>query len=51
VFPQENDGVISAFLERHSGARRVALADGGAAQWLPDAEHDGFYYALIEKVS
>ena len=51
VFPQENDGVISAFLERQSGARRVSLADGGAAQWLPDAEHDGFYYALIEKVS
>ena len=51
VFPQENDGVISAFLDRHSGARRVSLPDGGAAQWLPDAEHDGFYYALIEKVS
>ena len=51
VFPPENDGVISAFLDRHSGARSVSLPDGGAAQWLPDAEHDGFYYALIEKVS
>jgi 16S rRNA (cytosine967-C5)-methyltransferase len=51
VFPQENDGVISAFLDRHPGARRASLPDGGAAQWLPDAEHDGFFYALIEKAS
>lgn len=51
VFPQENDGVISAFVARHAGARRLPLPDGGAAQWLPDAEHDGFYYALIAKAA
>jgi 16S rRNA (cytosine967-C5)-methyltransferase len=51
VFPQENDGVISAFVARNAGARRLPLPDGGAAQWLPDAEHDGFYYALIEKAA
>jgi 16S rRNA (cytosine967-C5)-methyltransferase len=51
VFPQENDGVISAFVARHAGARRLPLPDGGAAQWLPDAEHDGFFYALIEKAA
>jgi len=51
VFPQENDGVINAFLARHAGARRLSLPDGGAAQWLPDAEHDGFFYALIEKAA
>jgi 16S rRNA (cytosine967-C5)-methyltransferase len=49
VFPQENDGVIDAFVHRSAGARRASLADGAPAQWLPDAEHDGFYYALIEK--
>ena len=49
VFPQENGGVIDAFLARTAGARRALLADGGPEQWLPDAEHDGFYYALIEK--
>jgi 16S rRNA (cytosine967-C5)-methyltransferase len=49
VFPQENGGVIEPFLARTAGARRAALADGGPAQWLPDGEHDGFYYALIEK--
>jgi 16S rRNA (cytosine967-C5)-methyltransferase len=49
VFPQENGGVIDSFLARTAGARRAPLADGQPAQWLPDAEHDGFYYALIEK--
>ena len=53
VFPQENDAVIDAFVARarSSGAPalRLPLADGSAAQGLPDAERDGFYYALIQK--
>jgi len=49
VFPQENDAVIEAFLSRTPGAVRVPLPDGGAAQGLPDAARDGFYYALIRK--
>jgi 16S rRNA (cytosine967-C5)-methyltransferase len=53
VFPQENDAVIDAFIarQRSPGARavRLALPDGGAAQGLPGAERDGFYYALIRK--
>jgi 16S rRNA (cytosine967-C5)-methyltransferase len=49
VFPQENDAVIEAFLARTPGARRLPLADTGTAQGLPDAERDGFYYALIRK--
>ena len=49
VFPQENDAVIEAFLARTPGAVRVSLPDGAAAQGLPDAERDGFYYALIRK--
>jgi 16S rRNA (cytosine967-C5)-methyltransferase len=49
VFPQENDAVIEAFLARTAGAVRVPLPDRGAAQGLPDAERDGFYYALIRK--
>jgi 16S rRNA (cytosine967-C5)-methyltransferase len=48
VFPQENDGVIDAFIAR-AAARRAPLADGLPAQLLPTPEHDGFYYALIEK--
>jgi len=53
VFPQENDAVIDAFVarQRAAGARavRVPLPDGAAPQGLPDAERDGFYYALIHK--
>ena len=37
--------------QRAPGARavRLPLADGAAAQGLPDAERDGFYYALVQK--
>ncbi len=49
VFAQENDRVIDSFLAGGAGAKHAPLADGQPAQWLPDAEHDGFFYALIEK--
>ena len=49
VFAQENEAVIDAFAPRAPGLRRLALPDGGQAQWLPDAEHDGFFYALLQK--
>lgn len=49
VFPQENDAVIDAFVARAAHAVRLPLPDGAAAQGLPDAERDGFYYALIHK--
>ena len=49
VFPQENDAVIDAFVAGTPGAARLPLPDGGAAQDLPGAERDGFYYALIHK--
>jgi 16S rRNA (cytosine967-C5)-methyltransferase len=49
VFPAENDAVIDAFVARTQRAVRLPLADGSPAQWLPGAEHDGFYYALIRK--
>ena len=49
VFPQENDAVTESFVGRTPYAKGLALPDGAAAQWLPHAEHDGFYYALIEK--
>jgi asparagine synthase (glutamine-hydrolysing) len=50
VFPQENDAVVDAFVARLGGGGvRLALPDGAAAQWLPQAEHDGFFYALIQR--
>jgi len=49
VFPQENEALVEGFVARAQGARRLPLPDGGPDQWLPAAEHDGFFYALIQK--
>jgi 16S rRNA (cytosine967-C5)-methyltransferase len=49
VFSQENEALVAAFVASEPTARRIALDDGASAQWLPDAQHDGFFYALIEK--
>jgi 16S rRNA (cytosine967-C5)-methyltransferase len=49
VFPEENGAVIDAFAARTPEVRRARLPDGGPAQLLPEAEHDGFFYALLEK--
>ncbi|MBL8396529.1 MAG: 16S rRNA (cytosine(967)-C(5))-methyltransferase RsmB [Candidatus Accumulibacter sp.] len=44
LFPEENGAQIDAFLHRHPDARRQR-----GQQLLPGAEHDGFFYALLEK--
>jgi len=49
VFPEENGAVVDAFSARTPGARRAPLPDGAAAQLLPGPEHDGFFFALLEK--
>jgi 16S rRNA (cytosine967-C5)-methyltransferase len=49
VFPQENEELVESFVARATGARRLPLPDGQPGQWLPGPEHDGFYYALIQK--
>lgn len=51
LFNEENDGQVRAFLARHADdAERCPLpeplTDGSL---LPDAEHDGFFYALLRK--
>ncbi len=51
VFPEENGAVVDAFTARTPRARRVPLPDGAAAQLLPGPEHDGFFFALLEKLS
>jgi len=56
VFSEENGRQIERFLARHPDARHVAVslsAEGlrqSHGQLFPDAAHDGFYYALLEKV-
>ena len=49
IFPEENEAVVAAFIASENTARQLPLPDGARAQWLPDNEHDGFYYALIQK--
>lgn len=49
VFPEENGQQIAAFLSRHQEAVRVPIDGGPDLQLLPRDDHDGFYYALLEK--
>ncbi|MET7012981.1 16S rRNA (cytosine(967)-C(5))-methyltransferase RsmB [Uliginosibacterium flavum] len=50
VFAEENGQQVARFAARHANCRRAAFADGTTEkQWLPDAQHDGFYFALLEK--
>ena len=56
VFREENGGQIEAFLERHGDAHCLPLpgpqtkVEQVAGQLLPDANHDGFFYALLQKI-
>lgn len=56
VFAEENNRQVEQFIARHHDARQLSLpllADGLKhidGQLLPDAAHDGFFYALLEKV-
>lgn len=52
IFDEENDAQVRAFVARHAAdAERCPLpeplSDGAL---LPDAEHDGFFYALLRKI-
>ena len=49
VFPQENANTIESFLARTGDACRSPLVGLDDGQLLPDARHDGFFYALLEK--
>ncbi len=54
VFREENHMQVARFLERHADAQRLPLPPSEfvpehAGQILPDARHDGFYYALLQK--
>jgi len=51
IFREENRVQVDDFVTRHADARMAPLpvADGPDLQLLPDASHDGFYYALLER--
>lgn len=50
LFPDENAGQVAAFVARHGDARRLTThGEHNDWQLTPDADHDGFYYALLAK--
>jgi 16S rRNA (cytosine967-C5)-methyltransferase len=51
VFHQENDQVIAAFLALHPDAQRLLISLPGdiGGQLLPNEQHDGFFYAMLQK--
>jgi 16S rRNA (cytosine967-C5)-methyltransferase len=53
VFQQENEQVVEVFLAYQPDARRmpIDLPDEIGGQLLPNSQHDGFYYALLQKIS
>jgi 16S rRNA (cytosine967-C5)-methyltransferase len=56
VFHEENPLLVAEFLARHANARLLPLCGvkmvEGAPEGmlLPDHEHDGFYFALLQKM-
>jgi len=50
VFLEENQRQIDRFLQEEAGARQLPLPNMDDGQLLPCTEHDGFFYALLEKV-
>lgn len=51
IFRQENQLVVEEFLRQHDDARQLPLSvpNLNQGQFLPDDQHDGFFYALLHK--
>jgi len=49
IFREENQEVIDGFVAGHADARRLGGMPGSDGQLLPTDEHDGFYFALLQK--
>jgi 16S rRNA (cytosine967-C5)-methyltransferase len=53
VFHRENEQVVADFLAHQPDARRlpVTIPDDTDGQLLPNDQHDGFFYALLQKIA
>jgi 16S rRNA (cytosine967-C5)-methyltransferase len=49
VFPRENGERVAAFVRRTADAMRVPIDGQPDLQLLPSADHDGFFYARLQK--
>lgn len=52
IFTEENSMQMEEFLNYHSDAMRLPLAGAGLSegQLLPNIQHDGFFYTLLQKI-
>ncbi|MDX8378905.1 MAG: 16S rRNA (cytosine(967)-C(5))-methyltransferase RsmB [Gallionella sp.] len=50
VFKQENQDVVTGFLAKNANAYQLTIALP-AGVLLPDEQHDGFFYALLQKTA
>jgi 16S rRNA (cytosine967-C5)-methyltransferase len=50
VFHEENDQQVEAFIANTPDARRLPLPGEEQGQLLPCDAHDGFFYALLQKI-
>ncbi|MBS0554361.1 MAG: 16S rRNA (cytosine(967)-C(5))-methyltransferase RsmB [Proteobacteria bacterium] len=50
VFDEENRLQVERFLSRHGDAELFPIDNRPDFQLLPNAEHDGFYFALLRKL-
>jgi 16S rRNA (cytosine967-C5)-methyltransferase len=53
VFHRENEQVVADFLAHQPDSRRlqITLPDDTDGQLLPNDQHDGFFYALLQKIA
>ncbi|MBV6409323.1 MAG: 16S rRNA (cytosine(967)-C(5))-methyltransferase RsmB [Burkholderiales bacterium] len=49
LFPEENGRQVAAFAARQEDCMRLQIGGAPDLQLLPNEEHDGFYYALLQK--
>jgi 16S rRNA (cytosine967-C5)-methyltransferase len=49
LFPEENGRQVAAFAARNDDCMRLPLQGAFELQLLPSEEHDGFFYALLQK--
>lgn len=49
IFHEENQGQIDQFLEQTQDATQLMLTHPQDGQLIPCAQHDGFFYALLQK--
>lgn len=49
LFAAENEDQVAAFIGRHADAQRLTIDGAPSVQLLPHADHDGFFYALLQK--